>query len=273
VPRHDAGWGTVAFSTCPDAGAELMSVYGGIARGDTSPNEIAVLARTNALADNVRNCLRGLCVPVKFAGTIVLPEDWRFALSCISLLIDPSNDYHAERVMRGRGMHQFDINVAKLRALNAGLPLSTYGLQVPTATASLYGALAALQLMGVGLESSNLIHSRIELLPNENPTLSDLLSDLWNHEKWNPQEAQDGVFVGTIHGAKGKEWDAVYVIGCEEGILPSLKTDSDIEEERRLMFVAMTRARHSLQLTWARTRTAYGKTTTQIPSRFLEECQ
>jgi DNA helicase-2/ATP-dependent DNA helicase PcrA len=90
------------------------------------------------------------------------------------------------------------------------------------------------------------------------------------------------VTVTTIHGAKGKEWDMVFVIGCEEGILPSAQsikasqlflpeTMNAIEEERRLLFVAMTRARHTLILSWARERTAYYKT--QTPSRFLSECK
>ena len=109
------------------------------------------------------------------------------------------------------------------------------------------------------------------------------MADLWKHQTWNKEDDTPGVTVTTIHNAKGKEWDMVIVIGCEEGILPSAQSIKKgeelrlsgkacpIEEERRLLFVAMTRARKILILTRARERTAWHKTTEQRPSRFLQE--
>lgn len=78
----------------------------------------------------------------------------------------------------------------------------------------------------------------------------------------------------TIHAAKGLEFDAVFVVGMEEMLFPSqLSIDSPraLEEERRLCYVAMTRARKHLVLTWARSRFRYGKTEMCMPSRFLSE--
>jgi DNA helicase-2/ATP-dependent DNA helicase PcrA len=78
----------------------------------------------------------------------------------------------------------------------------------------------------------------------------------------------------TCHSAKGLEFDHVYLIGLEEGFLPhasALDVDEAIEEERRLCYVAMTRARKSLTLTAAETRVVYGETRERITSRFVDE--
>ncbi|MCL4742089.1 MAG: UvrD-helicase domain-containing protein [Phycisphaerales bacterium] len=86
--------------------------------------------------------------------------------------------------------------------------------------------------------------------------------------------AQGAVTLMTLHAAKGLEYPAVAIIGLEEGCLPHARaweSESDLEEERRLFFVGMTRAMRCLQITSARTRTLRGRTERTIPSRFLEE--
>ena len=78
----------------------------------------------------------------------------------------------------------------------------------------------------------------------------------------------------TMHAAKGLEFPLVFVVGMEEGLFPGNRAMGDgdeMEEERRLCYVAMTRAREKLTLTNARQRTLYGKTTPCMPSRFLNE--
>lgn len=79
------------------------------------------------------------------------------------------------------------------------------------------------------------------------------------------QEPQ-GICLLTMHGAKGLEFDTVYVPGCLEGKIPSAKsqTEEEIEEERRMFYVAMTRAKHELCLS-----AYHGKTGKEVPSRFL----
>jgi superfamily I DNA/RNA helicase len=77
-----------------------------------------------------------------------------------------------------------------------------------------------------------------------------------------------GVTVSTIHGMKGAEAEVVFVAGCEEGQLPGR---GDAEENRRLCYVAMTRAKSKLILTYAKQRFQYGTMTTPNPSRFLRE--
>ena len=80
----------------------------------------------------------------------------------------------------------------------------------------------------------------------------------------------------TIHIAKGLEWPVVFITGIEDGLFPSLREregqseDAQLEEERRLAYVAITRAREQLVLTHARTRRVWGEVRLQGPSRFLE---
>ena len=85
--------------------------------------------------------------------------------------------------------------------------------------------------------------------------------------------SEDKVTLMTIHSAKGLEFEAVIVAGLEEGLFPGEMSVErrQVEEERRLMYVAMTRARSFLMLTSSRTRFRYGKTEFFLPSRFIKE--
>ncbi len=86
--------------------------------------------------------------------------------------------------------------------------------------------------------------------------------------------AQGAVTLMTLHAAKGLEYQAVAIIGVEDGLLPherGQRNETELEEERRLCFVGITRAMQRLYLTHARCRTVFGQTTPTIPSRFLNE--
>ena len=87
-------------------------------------------------------------------------------------------------------------------------------------------------------------------------------------------EGADALQMMTVHSAKGLEFDAVFISGLEEGLFPheqSVTERDGLEEERRLAYVAITRARHRLYLSHAQTRMLHGQTRYNIPSRFLEE--
>ncbi len=86
--------------------------------------------------------------------------------------------------------------------------------------------------------------------------------------------AEDSVNIMTVHAAKGLEFDLVFLPGLEDGIFPSAKTvenKNGLEEERRLMYVAITRAKQELILSYAKSRYVFGDYQMQIPSRFLKE--
>jgi DNA helicase-2/ATP-dependent DNA helicase PcrA len=88
------------------------------------------------------------------------------------------------------------------------------------------------------------------------------------------QAGQDAVQLMTVHAAKGLEFDAVFITGLEEGLFPhenSILEQSGLEEERRLMYVAITRARERLYISLAQSRMLHGQTRYAMRSRFLEE--
>ena len=88
------------------------------------------------------------------------------------------------------------------------------------------------------------------------------------------QAGEDAVQMMTIHSAKGLEFDCVFISGLEEGLFPHENSASDLdglEEERRLMYVAITRARKRLYLSFSQTRMLHGQTRYNVKSRFLDE--
>jgi len=123
------------------------------------------------------------------------------------------------------------------------------------------------------------------------PTTDELLPDAETGETLSPlaaflthaalesgdhqaQAGQDAVQLMTVHSAKGLEFDCVFVTGLEEGLFPSERSLSDhegLEEERRLMYVAITRARKRLYLSHSQTRLLHGQTRYNVRSRFFEE--
>ncbi|MBO4934149.1 MAG: UvrD-helicase domain-containing protein [Clostridia bacterium] len=95
-----------------------------------------------------------------------------------------------------------------------------------------------------------------------------LVTDIDDYDK-----NADAVVLMTLHNAKGLEFNVVFITGLEEELFPSMRSydDGEIEEERRLMYVGVTRAREKLYLTRAEQRLLYGATRFKRPSRFLEE--
>ncbi len=115
---------------------------------------------------------------------------------------------------------------------------------------------------------------------NEDKSLVSFLTDLAlvaDIDKMDDDEEdkkKDGVVLMTLHSAKGLEFPVVFLMGLEEGIFPhsrSLFEEDEMEEERRLAYVGITRAEEELYLTNAKMRTLYGKTTMNAPSRFINE--
>lgn len=87
-------------------------------------------------------------------------------------------------------------------------------------------------------------------------------------------EKSDAVTMMTLHAAKGLEFDSVFMVGMEEGLMPhsrSFQDESEMEEERRLCYVGMTRAKHNLYLTHARTRKIFGSVQSNVESRFISD--
>ncbi|MBQ6947460.1 MAG: UvrD-helicase domain-containing protein [Clostridia bacterium] len=110
---------------------------------------------------------------------------------------------------------------------------------------------------------------------NEQATLSMFLEEISLMTDVDQlDDADDRVVLMTLHSAKGLEFDNVFMVGVEEGIFPGLQSmgnPEDIEEERRLMYVGITRAKKRLYILFAAQRMLYGKTSYYQPSRFVRE--
>jgi DNA helicase-2/ATP-dependent DNA helicase PcrA len=143
---------------------------------------------------------------------------------------------------------------------------------------------------GTMLESKNTVEDRTRLenvrelltsingyLENagEEPSLAGFLDEIALYTDLDSHDPeQDCVVMMTMHAAKGLEFPVVFLVGAEEGIFPGMRAigeQEEMEEERRLCYVAMTRAKEKLYLTCANQRMLFGRTSANRPSRFTEE--
>jgi DNA helicase-2/ATP-dependent DNA helicase PcrA len=109
---------------------------------------------------------------------------------------------------------------------------------------------------------------------SETPALEEFLQQIsLVSDQDSIQSEQELVTLMTLHNAKGLEYDAVFVVGCEDGAFPHMRAleEGSEEEERRLCYVAITRARQRLYMTWARERRLFGRAEHNLPSRFIDE--
>ncbi len=108
----------------------------------------------------------------------------------------------------------------------------------------------------------------------EDATLAGFLNEIALYTDLDSATTDNAVTLMTMHSAKGLEFPCVYVVGMEEGVFPGQRAigeEEELEEERRLCYVAMTRAKEKLTLTNAKQRMLFGRTTPNAPSRFLSE--
>ena len=106
------------------------------------------------------------------------------------------------------------------------------------------------------------------------PTVDEWMQNIMLQTDQDQNDDGNRVTLMTVHSAKGLEYDYVYIVGMEEGLFPSsrsVESLSDLEEERRLMYVAKTRAKRAVMFSYAEMRRVWGKTENSSPSRFLKE--
>jgi DNA helicase II / ATP-dependent DNA helicase PcrA len=108
----------------------------------------------------------------------------------------------------------------------------------------------------------------------EEPSVEEFLQQVALFSEQDALDDDEGIVtLMTLHNAKGLEYPVVFVIGCEDGVFPHMRSieAGDLEEERRLCYVGMTRAKRELYMTHARTRALFGNREWNIRSRFIEE--
>lgn len=248
---------------------------------DYSAQDTAVLCRTNFLASQFREFLRGRGVPVAERKRARLPADWKTAKLVLTVLASPHSDFAQYQLLTAlRGKPEADR--CKREAAKALKPLNEFGLQVYS-----FNGETAQEVMckaGVSLESRELVAAAAEALRERGGdwTAADLLLEASAAEQDDGQAEGAGVTVSTVHGVKGREFAVVFVCGMEEGCFPSNMSKKDgekgVEEERRLCFVAVTRAKDRCYLTRCEERPESrgpnvppGPPTKREPSRFLKE--
>ncbi len=127
------------------------------------------------------------------------------------------------------------------------------------------------ELVGVAAEFDL---NRAQEGEGDNSALEEFLQQISLYtEQDGLREEEELVTLMTLHNAKGLEYDTVFILGCEDGSFPHMRAleEGGEEEERRLCYVGITRARQRLYMTWTRERRLFGRSERNLPSRFIDE--
>lgn len=271
----------VRTSRALSAGAEAADVTAAIHALDSVQfNEIAVISRTNAIASEMRAQLSAAGIPVSAEPKPDIPRDWLFTRATVELLANPDNDtvaffYLIAAALRN-GVDPVQArqlaHKAKMSAASAGLSINRCADGLNLSRIGLPLVIKELEQADVTREARMLVAEKIGTLP-AGSTVLDLALALASTDR-GKAERSEGVTCTTPHGAKGLEWDCVFVVGAEAESWPGKR--GDIEEERRLMFVAITRARRALFISSSATRQAswgYRPIEPRTPSPFIGEIE
>ena len=259
--------GHIVVTNCKTPDAEMFNTLRRIREFD---GDHAVLLRYNPHVDEWVKFLEGQGVPIARKERTERPKDWKLARLAVGLLSDPENDFIAYWYLRTRWKGSALADTSRMKAAAEGLSINSKLGIVPKHEFAYSLDVRFLARMDISQESIALIQSAIETL-EPNATGTDLLGAMAGEEHHLDQIGA-GVFVGTIHSAKGKEFDNVHIPACEDEIIPGKSKDA--EEERRLFYVAMTRARHRLFISHCSERKPMFGGWTPVPatpSRFIHE--
>lgn len=232
--------------------------------GSAPLEQVAVLLRSNALVALFRDGLLAHGIKLRSPAESLAAADWTTAQTIVAMCAAPHNDRLLLAVVELTGGPERAAALQRQAAEQMGTVYEAYGVKIePTLPA----ALQHMVLAGIGrstMESVEALASRMD-----SPSLHDLALAM-QHER-PCSEAQAGVHVGTMHSAKGLEWNDVYLPAFEQAIIPAKR---DIDDERRLAFVAFTRARNRLVLSHCAERPGqFGRRDMEPaqPSQLIEE--
>ncbi|MEU3412373.1 MULTISPECIES: ATP-dependent DNA helicase UvrD2 [unclassified Streptomyces] len=216
--------------------------------------EIAVLFRTNSQSETYEQALADAGVPYQLRGAerfFDRPEVRKAGLALRGAARFGGNDSLLDDVV--------DLP-SQVRAVLSGEGWTTEPPAGSGAVRERWESLAALV---------SLAHDLAAARPAA--TLADFVAELDERASAQHAPTVQGVTLASLHAAKGLEWDVVFLVGVAEGMLPITyaRTDEQIEEERRLLYVGVTRARERLHVSWALSRSPGGRAGRR-PSRFLD---
>jgi DNA helicase-2/ATP-dependent DNA helicase PcrA len=239
------------FTEYPDEPSEAAAVarqIGALIKAGTPASQIAVLLRTNAQTQAYEQALADAGLPFLVKGA--------------ERFFERPQVRQAVTLLRGaaRSVSAQDDPAAQVRPVLAGLGLTP---EPPVGRGTARERWESLEAL------AQLAADFFAAAPAA--TLSDLAAELALRSAIGQVPAMEGVTLGSLHAAKGLEWNTVFLPGVTDGTLPIIYAQSDesIAEERRLFYVGVTRARERLYLSWALARTPGGRRTRK-PSRFLD---
>jgi DNA helicase-2/ATP-dependent DNA helicase PcrA len=216
-----------------------------------SPNDIAVLSRGNATALDFAAAAEAMGIPVRKRSLSKLPADWQKARAALDLLNAPTSDLAAAQWIRVAHADRRDAILA-MAARNQWALAQVVPEVVPPAT-HVAGLADALARMGISMDSITRIMDTASAITE--PTLAAISFAIARDFESVP-EVGHGVTFSTMHSAKGREWPVVYLVACEQEQCPGTSKKRNVEEERRLFFVAVTRSAGTLRLSHAMKRRA-----------------
>jgi DNA helicase II / ATP-dependent DNA helicase PcrA len=237
-----------AYRDDPSEAVGVADAIKGLVTRGTPASQIAVLFRTNAQSEALESAL---------------------AAAEVGYLVRGGERFFARKEVRGaillmRGAARADDGAKPLgelvRDVIAGAGWTERAPSAGGATRDRWESLQALVGLADNFASGN-----------PQARLPDMVGEL--EERMAAQHAPtvEGVTLASLHAAKGLEWDAVFVVGCSDGLIPISMAEGfeAIEEERRLLYVGLTRARRELRLSWSAARNPGGRASRR-PSRFLD---
>jgi DNA helicase II / ATP-dependent DNA helicase PcrA len=261
------------------------------AAGSASYKQVAVIYRMNAQSRLLEENFRRLRIPYRLVGgrSFFERREIKDLTAYMAVFLNPSDDASLLRIInsppRGIGAATVELalsfsvenKLSLFQALRDGRYLATCTLLEGC------GYLSDLKRSCGNSEESfsreeNVKEMLRALADHQKRTGQGLQSfldeiSLDRDREEDPKKAADGVTLITLHAAKGLEFAHVFLVGVEEGLLPHerSKAEGNIDEERRLFYVGITRAMRSLVITWCRSRKKFGNPTFCRPSRFLQE--
>jgi len=290
---------------------EIINSYNEIAEAETiakrvkelidsgvNPKEIAILYRINALSRSIEDGLRNYAISYKLVGGMKFyeREEIKDLISYLRVLVNPNDDYSFKRIVNKPRRGIGKTTITKLENSKGEKSFIEY---IKENDLSIVSKKAAKTLKDFVNTLEFLSKLPLDELPESMEEIFEFSKSYKDEDKARNVEEFYGMMrekkdlnvreflnelslesdqdkitdeminVMTIHASKGLEFDYLFVIGMEEGFFPL--NDADIEEERRLAYVAITRARKELALSYVQSRYIHGKRSPVTKSRFLTE--
>ena len=229
--------------------------------------DIAVLYRTNAQSRVMEESMLHAGIPYTLVGGVRFYDrkEIKDVISYIKYLVNPKDSVSRRRIEK-IGIRRFE----KLKEIDSIEGLTTLDILDAVVQKTDYLSLFQKETEENLARLENL--KELRSVATEFPNINDFLENVALVEAGPRNQSKDAVTLMTLHAAKGLEYPIVFIVGMEEGLFPhsrSLMDSSQLEEERRLAYVGITRAKEILYLTYASSRLYFGEKLSNPPSRFI----